>query len=107
MTIDEFSVLFHIIQKFSFTNLRKDFDIPKFFDSYSSKLSGTRKKNIKNFFIHYIKNLQQEGKIQEQVFFPLHSESNPNRLIKISDLKVKRLIEPLVVFEVLQFSFVK
>ena len=107
MTIDEFSVLFHIIQKFSVTNLRKDFDIPKFFDSYSSKLNGTRKKNIKNFFIHYIKNLQQEGKIQEQVLFPLHSESNPKRLIKISDLNVQRLLEPFAVFEVLQVSFVK
>ena len=107
MTMDEFSVLFHIIQKFSVTNLRKDFDIPKFFDSYSSKLNGTRKKNIKNFFIHYIKNLQQEGKIQEQVLFPLHSESNPKRLIKISDLNVQRLLEPFAVFEVLQVSFVK
>lgn len=107
MTMDEFSVLFHIIQKFSVTNIRKDFDIPKFFDSYSSKLNGTRKKNIKNFFIHYIKNLHQEGKIQEQVLFPLHSESNPKRLIKISDLNVQRLLEPFAVFEVLQVSFVK
>jgi hypothetical protein len=107
MTIDEFSVLFHIIQKFSITNLRKDFDIPRFFDSYSSKLNGTRKKNIKNFFLHYIKDLQQEGKIKEQVLFPLHSESNPKRLIKISDLNVEHLIEPFAVFEVLQISFVK
>jgi hypothetical protein len=107
MTIDEFSVLFHIIQKFSVTNLRKDFDIPRFFDSYSSKLNGTRKKNIKNFFLHYIKNLQQEGKIQEQVVFPLLSISNPKRLIKVSDLKPERLIEPFVIFEVLEVSFAK
>ena len=69
-------------------------DISRFFDSYSSKLNGTRKKNIKNFFLHYIKDLQQEGKIKEQVLFPLHSESNPKRLIKISDLNVENLIEP-------------
>jgi len=107
MTIDEFSVLFHIIQKFSVTNLRKDFNIPRFFDFYPSKLNGTRKKKIKDFFIHYINNLQQEGKIQEQVLFPLYSESNPKRLIKISDLNAERLMEPFVIFEVLQVSFVK
>lgn len=62
MTIDEFSVLFHIIQKFSVTNLRKDFDIPRFFDSYSSKLNGTRKKNIKNFFT--LTKILEEEKIE-------------------------------------------
>lgn len=44
MSVDEFSVLFQIIQNFSVTNLRKDFNISK---SYTSKLNGTRKKNIK------------------------------------------------------------
>jgi len=104
MTVDEFSVLFQIIQKFSVTSLRKDFDIPR---SYPSKLNGTRKKKIKDLFLHYIKNLQQEGKIQEQVLFPLHSESNPKRLINISDLNLERLVEPFVIFEVLQLSFVE
>jgi len=104
MTVDEFSVLFPIIQKFSVTNLRKDFDIPIF---YPSKLNGTRKKKIKDFFLRYINNLQQEGKIQQQVLFPLQSESNPNRLINISDLKAERLAEPFVIFEVLLVSFVE
>jgi hypothetical protein len=35
MSVDEFSVLFKIIQNFSVTNLRKDFDISKL---YTSKL---------------------------------------------------------------------
>ena len=104
MTVDEFSILFHIIQKFSVTNLRKDFDIPRF---YRSNLNGTRKKKIKNLFLRYINNLQQEGKIQEQVIFPLLNESNPNRLINISDLTTERLVEPFVIFEVLQLSFVE
>ena len=104
MTVDEFSVLFHIIQKFSVTNLSKDFDIPR---SYPSKLNGTRKKKIKYLFLRYIKKLHQEGKIQEQVLFPLHSESNPKRLINISDLNPERLVEPFVIFEVLQVSFVE
>jgi hypothetical protein len=107
MTMDEFSVLFQIIQKFSVTNPRKDFDIPRFFDSYPSKLNGTRKKKIKDLFLRYIKNLQQEGKIQEQVLFPLQSESNSKRLINISDLNAERLVEPFVIFEVLQVNFVE
>ena len=46
-------------------------------------------------------------KLEEQVLFPLHSESNPKRLIRISDLNVEHLIEPFAIFEVLQISFVK
>lgn len=76
-------------------------------DSYSSKLNGTRKKKIKELFLRYIKNLQQEGKIQEQVVFPSLSVDNQNRLIKISDLKQERLMEPFVIFEALQVSFVE
>lgn len=104
MTVDEFSVLFHIIQKFAVPNLRKEFDIPAF---YPSNLNGTRKKQIKNLFLRYIKNLHQEGKIEEQILFPLQSESNPNRLINIVDLKAEHLVEPFVIFEALQISFVK
>ena len=104
MSVDEFSVLFQIIQNFSVTNLRKDFDISKL---YTSKLNGTRKKKIKDFFIRYIKNLQEEGKIQNQVLFPLQPEFNPNRLINISDLKPEHLVEPFVIFELLQLNFVE
>ena len=104
MSVDEFSVLFQIIQNFSVTNLRKDFDISKL---YTSKLNGTRKKKIKDLFLRYIKNLQEEGKIQERVLFPLQSEFNPNRLINISDLNSERLMEPFVTFEVLKLNFVE
>ena len=104
MSVDEFSVLFQIIQNFSVTNLRKDFDISKL---YTSKLNGTRKKKIKEFLLRYLRNLQEEGKIQEQVLFPLQSESNTNRLIYISDLNSERLVEPFVIFEVLQLNFVE
>jgi len=107
MTTDEFSVLFQIIQNFSVHNLRKEFDIPRFLDSHPSKLNGTRKKKIKDLFIRYIKILQQEGKIQEQVVFPLLSMPNPKRLIKISDLNAECLMEPFVIFEVLQVNFVE
>ena len=104
MSVDEFSVSFQIIQNFSVPNLRKDFDISKLF---TSKLNGTRKKKIKDFFLRYIRNLQEEGKIQNQVLFPLQTEFNPNRLINISDLKPEHLVEPFVIFELLQLNFVE
>ena len=107
MTTDEFFVLFQIIKNFSIANLRKEFDIPKFFDSYPSQLNGTRKKKIKDWFIHYIKKLHQEGKIEEQVMFPLLSESNLKWLIKISDLNSEHLMEPFIIFEVIEVSFAK
>jgi hypothetical protein len=88
-------------------NIGKEFDIPRFFDSYPSKLNGTRKKNMKQLFLHYIKDLQQEGKMQEQVLFPLHSGSNPKRLMKVSNLNLECLMEPFVIFEVLQVNFVE
>ena len=74
---------------------------------YTSKLNGTRKKKIKELFLRYLRNLQEQGKIQEQVLFPLQSESNTNRLIYISDLNTERLVEPFVIFEVLQLNFVE
>lgn len=104
MSVDEFSVSFQIIQNFSVPNLREDFDISKLF---TSKLNGTRKKKIKDFFLRYIRNLQEEGKIQNQVLFPLQTEFNPNWLINISDLKPGYLVEPFVIFELLQLNFVE
>jgi len=104
MSADEFSVLFQIIQNFSVTNLRKDFDISKL---DTSKLNGTRKKKVKELFLRYLRNLQEQGKIHEQVLFPLQNESNTNRLINISDLNPERLVEPFAIFEVLQLNFVE
>lgn len=106
MTTDEFSVLFQILQNFSVPTITKEFDVPKFLRNYYSKLNGERKQRVKRLFLRYIKILQQEGKIQDQVLFPYLSTSNPNRLIKISDLKPKRLMEPFLIFEALDVQFV-
>jgi hypothetical protein len=51
--------------------------------------------------------LHQQGKIEEQVMFPLLSESNLKRLIKISDLISEHLMEPFIIFEVIEISFLK
>jgi len=105
ITADEFSVLFQIIQKFTVYNLSKEFNIPKFLDSYSSRLNGTRKKIIKKLFLDYLINLQEEGKIQNQVCFFLHAESSLKRFVNISDLSIDSMMEPFIVFEILQLTF--
>lgn len=61
MTVDKFFILFHIIQRFSITNFKKDFNISIF---YPFKLNSTQRKDIKYLLLYYINNLQQEGKIQ-------------------------------------------
>lgn len=105
MTTYEFAVLFEIIQKFSVDKIGKEFNISRFLDSYTYQLGGARRKKMKEWFIFYFNKLYQEGKIQEQVVFPLLSESNPKRLIKVFDLNLTRLIEPFVVYEALEVSF--
>lgn len=59
LTMDEFQVLFEIVQIFSSSSMRKEFNIQQFLDSYSPNLNGTRKKKIKESFIQYIKLLHQ------------------------------------------------
>jgi hypothetical protein len=44
LTTDEFQVLFEIVQIFSSSSTRKEFNIQQFLDSYSSNINGTRKK---------------------------------------------------------------
>lgn len=47
LAIDEFQVLFEIVKIFSSSNIRKEFNIQEFLDSYSSTLNSKRKKIIK------------------------------------------------------------
>lgn len=106
MTPYEFSVLFEIMQNFNVPHIRKEFDIPRFLDSQTSKLNGTRQKKIKDWFICYIKKLHEEGKIDDQVVFPLFSILHPKHQIKISDLTSEHLIQPFFIFEILEVTFV-
>ena len=105
LTKDEFLVVFEIIQVFSVHNMRKEFDIPRFLECYPSKTNGTRKKKIKHSFLLYIKVLQKQGIIQDQVLFPLLNCSNPKSIIKISELDADRLMEPFVLFETISIRF--
>ena len=66
-----------------------------------------QKKQIKDYFIHFLKEFQQEGKIQQQVFFPLlNTQSNPKSTCKINQLTSQHLSEPLVVFEIVNVNFI-
>jgi len=69
LTVDEFKVLFEIISIFSLNSTRKEFNIQQFLDSYPSNINGTRQKKIKEFFIKYLKILQEESKIRDEILF--------------------------------------
>lgn len=55
LTIDQFQVLFEIVQIFSLSSTRKEFNIQQFLNSYFLNLNGRRKKEIKDYFIRYRK----------------------------------------------------
>jgi len=102
----EFVVLFEIIKVFSSNITRKEFNIKQFLESYGSNLNGRQKKQIKDSFIRYLKEFQQEGKIQQQVVFPLlNTQSNPKSTCHINQLTSQRLSEPFVVFEIVNVKF--
>ena len=102
----QFAVLFEIIKVFSSNTTRKEFNIKQFLKSYGSNINGRQKKQIKDSFIRYLKEFQQEGKLQHQVVFPLlNTTSNPKSTCHISQLTSQRLYEPFVVFEIVNVNF--
>lgn len=102
----EFAVLYEIIKVFCSHTTRKEFNIQSFFESYGSNLNGIQKKQIKECFIHYLKEFQQEGKLHQQALFPLlNTQSNPNSICDIHHLTSERLSQPFVVFEIVNVNF--
>jgi hypothetical protein len=97
---DEFQVLFEIVQIFSSSSTRKEFNIQQFLDSYSSNISGTRKKNIKDCFIRHIKVLHEQQKLQNQaLLFP------SNQTVNIDQLNSIHLGQTFILFESIDVSF--
>ena len=64
---DQFQVLFEIIKVYSSMDPRKEFHIQTFLDNYPAVLSSKRKKEIKQYFIHYLQILNQQKTLQDQV----------------------------------------
>ena len=51
----QFQILFEIIKTYSFIDLRKEFNITQFLNNYPSVLNNQHKKQIQEYFIHYLK----------------------------------------------------
>jgi hypothetical protein len=98
LTKHEFQVLFEIIKIYSSIDIRKEFNIQRFIENYPTSLNNKQKKQIKEFFIHYLKILHQEGKIQDKVL-----DLSSNKILHINDLNLSH--SEIAVFENIKIKF--
>lgn len=98
LTKHQFQVLFEIIKTYSSIHLRKEFNITQFLDNYPSVLNNQHKRQIKEYFIHYLKILQQEGKLQDKVL-----DLSSNKVFQITNLNSSH--SQLAVFENINVKF--
>ena len=78
--------------------IRKEFDIQRFINNYPVKLNGKQKRQIKEFFIDYLKILYQEAKLQDKVI-----DLSSDTVLRINDLNSSYL--QIAVFETIHFDF--
>lgn len=98
LTKQQFQVLFEIIKTYSSINIRKEFNITQFLDNYPSVLSNQHKRQIKEYFIQYLKILYQEGKLHDKVL-----DLSSNKVLQIKDLNSSYL--QIAVFENINVKF--
>lgn len=98
LTKHQFQVLFEIIQTYSSIHLRKEFNITQFLDNYPSVLSNQHKRQIQEYFIHYLKVLHQDGKLQDKVL-----DLSSNKVLTINDLNSSS--SQIAVFENINVQF--
>ena len=98
LTKHQFQVLFEIIKTYSSIHLRKEFNITQFLDNYPSVLNNQHKRQIKEYFIHYLKILHQEGKLQDKVL-----DLSSNKVLPITHLNSTS--SQLAVFENINVQF--
>ena len=98
LTKHQFQVLFEIIKTYSSIDLRKEFNIQRFIENYPASLNNKQKKQIKEFFIHYLKILHQEGKLQDKVL-----DLSSNKVFQIIDLNSSH--SRIAVFENIHCKF--
>ena len=98
LTKHQFQVLFEIIKTYSSIHLRKEFNITQFLDNYPAVLSNQHRRQIQEYFIQYLKVLQQEGKLQEK-FLDLSS----NKVLPITNLNSS--YSQIAVFENIKVQF--
>jgi len=98
LTRQQFQVLFEIIKTYSSIDLRKEFNITQFLDNYPSVLSNQHKRQIKEYFIQYLKVLYQEGKFQDKVL-----DLSSNKVLPITNLNSS--YSQIAVFENIKVQF--
>lgn len=98
LTKHQFQVLFEIIKNFSSIYLRKEFNITQFLDNYPAVLSNQHKRQIREYFIHYLKILHQEEKLQDKVL-----DLSSNKVFQITDLNSS--CSQIAVFENIKVKF--
>ena len=100
LTNQQFQVLFEIIKTYSSIHLRKEFNITQFLANYPSVLSNQHKKQIQEYFIHYLKILHQDGKLQHKVL-----DLSSNKLLQITHLNSSH--SQIAVFEDIKVKFLE
>jgi len=98
LTKHQFQVLFEIIKTYSSIHLRKEFNITQFLDNYPSVLNNQHKRQVREYFIQYLKVLQQEGKLQDKVL-----DLSSNKVLRITDLNSS--FSQIAVFENINVQF--
>ena len=98
LTKHQFQVLFEIIKTYSSIHLRKEFNVTQFLNNYQSVLSNQHKRQIQEYFIHYLKILHREGKLQDKVL-----DLSSNKVFQITDLNSSH--SQTAVFENIKVKF--
>ena len=98
LTKDEFQVLFEVIKVYTYEDIRKEFFIQEFLESYPSTLSNKQKKQMKEYFLHYLKVLKKEEKLQDKVL-----DISSNKLLDMNELKISP--SKIAVFENINIQF--
>ena len=98
LTKHQFQVLFEIIKTYSSIHLRKEFNVTQFLNNYQSVLSNQHKRQIQEYFIHYLKILHREGKLQDKVL-----DLSSNKVFQITDLNSSH--SQIAVFESIKVKF--
>ena len=91
-------MLFEIIKNYSSIHFRKEFNITQFLDNYPSVLSNQHKRQIQEYFIHYLKILHQEEKLQDKVL-----DLSSNKVFQITNLNSS--YSQIAVFENIKVRF--
>lgn len=102
LTKYQFQVLFEIIQRYSFTDIRKEFHFQQLINSYSTSINGKTKIKIKEHFIEYLQALEKQQRIRSEVLILPSNETHNIHQITYRHLNQNKTI---VAFELIDIRF--